>query len=128
MPMKAISVRIASSVAFAAAALFGAGCDTVPEATVLPMADGQFKVIASAYDEQGAIRAAMSAANSRCDALGQEAYVLTSDSQYQGVDKNAAAIVDLISTAASAAGYPSNVTTHGKDDYKATLVAKCGPA
>lgn len=126
--MKTLTIRVFLCVSLVATTLLTAGCESVPQATVLPMADGQFKVIANGYDEQGAIRDAMTTANKRCEALGQEAYVLTSQSQYQGVDRNAAAIVDLISTAASAAGYPSHVTTHGKDDFKATLVVKCGPA
>jgi len=124
--MRTSAKQIRSLFSGAALALTLTGCETLPEPTVLPMAGGQFKVIATGYDEQSAIKYALASADARCDATGQEAYVLTSSSTYQGIDRNTAAIIDLVSTAASAAGYPSHVTTHDKNDYKATLVAQCG--
>ena len=97
-------------------------------ATVIPMADGHYQVVATSYSETGALNDALEEANARCDARGLEAYVLTRESQYQGVDKNAALIIDAVSAIAAASGSGgSYVSTRGPEDYRAVLTFKCGP-
>jgi len=103
-----------------------AGC--VSSATVIPMADGHYQAIATSYSETGALNEALEEANAQCAARGLEAYVLTRQSQYQGVDKNAAVIIDAVSAIAAAAGSGgSYVSTRGPEDYRAVLTFKCGP-
>lgn len=109
-------------------AMIGAIAGCFSSATVIPMADGHYQVISTGYSETGALNEALDEANARCAARGLEAYVLTRESQYQGIDKDAALIIDTVSAIARAAGSSgSYVSTRGPEDYRAVLTFKCGP-
>lgn len=114
-----------ASVAF----MFLAGCEPEP-ATVLQLDRDRIQVIGTGPSEALALESAITTANTRCAGLGKEAFVLTSNTGYQGVDRNTAFIVDALTNAAAiGTGTPgySNSTSAQYDDWRASLEVRCGP-
>lgn len=103
-----------------------AGCDT-SSTTVIPLTNGGFQVVSTAVSETAALQGAIAEANARCAAQGQEAFVLSTESRYQGVDRNTALIVDSLASIAQGAD-SSVVASPGLDDYRVQITARCGPA
>lgn len=115
--------------AASAAALFLAGCEPDP-ATVLQLGTDRIQVIGSGPSEALALESAITTANEQCAARGKEAFVLTTNTGYQGVDRNTALIVDALTNAAAiGTGTPgySNSTSARYDDWRANLEVRCGP-
>ncbi|WP_209834961.1 hypothetical protein [Ruegeria sp. HKCCE3926] len=99
------------------------------QAAVLQLDDNKIKVVGTGYSEKSSLESAISTANARCAQQGKEAFVLASDTGYQGVDKNAALIIDVLTAAAQNSGrapgyYPSS---SGSEDWQTTLEVRCGP-
>lgn len=106
-----------------------AGCLSEP-ATVLQLDRDRIQVIGTGPSEALALDSAITTANARCAELGREAFVLTSDTGYQGVDRNMASILDALTTAAAiGTGTPgySNSRSAQSDDWRASLEVRCGP-
>ena len=78
-----------------------AACDD-QEATVLQLDANTFQVIGTGYSEKSALESAINTANKRCADQGKEAFILANDTGYQGVDQNAAMIINVLTTAANA--------------------------
>ncbi|NOC46499.1 MULTISPECIES: hypothetical protein [unclassified Ruegeria] len=99
------------------------------QAAVLQLDDNKIKVVGTGYSEKSSLESAISTANARCAQQGKEAFVLASDTGYQGVDKNAALIIDVLTAAAQNSGsapgyYPSSSSS---EDWQTTLEVRCGP-
>lgn len=106
-----------------------AGCLSEP-ATVLQLDRDRIQVIGTGPSEAVALESAITTANARCAELGREAFVLTSDTGYQGVDRNTASILAALTNAAAiGTGTPgySNTTSAQYDDWRASLEVRCGP-
>jgi hypothetical protein len=114
------------------AALLGAtlliGCAT-GSATVTPMPNGRFAVEATGYSEDAALQLAVARADSLCAEQGAQAFVLTADADFRGVDAEAAFIVDDVATVGPGSGSTggSYVAATGPEDFRARIVARCRP-
>lgn len=111
------------------ASIFLAGCLS-DSATVLQLDRDRIQVIGTGPSEAAALQSAISTANARCAELGREAFVLTSDTGYQGVDRNTASILDALTNAAAiGTGTPGyrNTRSAQYDDWRASLDVRCGP-
>ena len=114
-----------------AATVVVSGCGPIP-GTVIQLDADKIQVIGKGSTEANALESAITAANQKCAELGKEAYVLSTDTKYYGVDKNTALIVDALIKAtdsdAAAVGYSASTSTSPQwDDWRANLEVRCGP-
>lgn len=113
-------------------AIILAGCDYESDgtnATVLKLDNNQFQVIGTGSSESEALQSAITAANKQCEAQGKEAFVLTSDSEYHGVDENTALIINSLTTFANLSGKAPGYYPDSKSatDWRSSLGVRCGP-
>ncbi len=100
------------------------GCSTNP-VSVLPQANNQYQLIATASSSTDALDDIMDKANSICQATNQKAIVVSSNVKYQGMNKNTEQLAEM---AASAISMNSNSFVSGPDtsqDYEATVMVQC---
>ena len=104
------------------------GC-ALSDTTAIPQGNNQFKMISTAKTERNSIQGALNKANKMCGEKNQKAIVVSSKTDYQGVDKTTGAVTDTaIGALAALGGKTSNgilPSTRRDDDYKTTMVFKC---
>lgn len=96
---------------------------------IMPHADGSYIMIANSSSEGHAYDAAIKDAEKHCAKQGKKFVVLNQDSRYQGMDKNAKAIIGVIGTVANnnqnKYGQPNSYDQSTQDDYKVEIKFKC---
>ncbi|NOD97431.1 hypothetical protein GS610_09430 [Ruegeria sp. HKCCD6228] len=90
--------------ATAGAALLAMSAYKPEQAAVLQLDDNKIKAVGAGYSEKSSFESAISTANERCAQQDKEAFVLASDTGCQGVDKNTALIVYVLTAAAQNSG------------------------
>ncbi len=108
----------------AAVALTLTGCSTT-QVSVLPQANNQYQLIATASSSTDALNGAMDKANAICKKNNQKAIVVSSNVKYQGMNQNAEQLAEM---AATAIDMNSNNFVSGPDtskDYEATVMVQC---
>lgn len=100
------------------------GCSTT-QVSVLPQANNQYQLIATASSSTDALDGAMDKANTICKKTNQKPIVMNSNVKYQGMNQN---VTQLATMAATAINMNSNSYVPGPDtskDYEATLTIQC---
>lgn len=105
-----------------------AGCSPMqPKPVVLPLEKNHYEIVVQWSDKHEALKAAMDKANKICAAKGLEAYVLTHDSEYHGVDQNAKTIIRAVEDVAFFSGDYTGPSANldSNNDYSVKLRFKC---
>ena len=94
------------------------GC-CIAKTTLLPQGD-QATIIATSEDGSCCVRRALEKAEAHCKAQGGSLNVVSEDTQYQGVNKKAKAVVGMISAVTGA-----DASLDTDEDYRTELKFNC---
>lgn len=116
-------MRIIWACALLIGSMLFVGCSNT---TLLPEGHNTYTIISPSSDEADAYREAMKKATEVCTKDGKQVCVLSQNSNYQGIDKNAKAAIGLASIVASAI-VKSNMGSNNSNnnDYKVTIKFRC---
>lgn len=95
------------------------------QSTVYPMGDNSYKVVSLARSESAASQASMDKATKTCSTSGKSLKVIKANTQYQGMDKNAEAMLGIASQVVMVHGQPLEDNTDHSEDYRNTLFFTC---
>lgn len=104
--------------------IFLTSCATV-QTTVIPKADGNYQVIATAQNSADAQQGAINKATKVCQEQGKNLVVKKNRTIYQGSGKELGDISQALSTAATMNGNTFIPTTKTATDYKTVTTFKC---
>lgn len=101
-------------------------CSTL-KTTVIPQAQNQYTVIATAEDESTVMNGAIKKAQTVCkNNQNKQLVVISHQTKYQGAGKTLGAVTNMVSEVAFAAGDLNSVaSTKTAEDYKSIVVFKC---
>ena len=113
---------------FLAGFLFLGAC---AHTNIIPQANGDYVMVATASSDNIAVDAALEKSNAHCNALGKHFAMVHQETKYQGMDKTAAAVIDVVGVLASPRnkygspyGYPG-AFTRSNNDYKVEMTFRC---
>jgi protein involved in ribonucleotide reduction len=92
---------------------------------IMPHADGSYIMVANSASEGYAYDAAIKDAEKFCEKKGKKFAVLSQDSRYQGMDKNAKAIIGVIGAVNPNNQNNYSNSTSSQDDYKVEIKFQC---
>ena len=100
------------------------GCSTV-QTTVIPRANGNYEVIATAANSASAQQGAIDKATKVCQQQSKSLIVKKNHTVYQGAGKELGELSQAFSTAASMNSNTYVPTTKSTTDYKTTTTFQC---
>ena len=101
-----------------------ASCSTV-QTTVIPRANGNYEVIATAANSASAQQGAIDKATKVCQQQNKSLIVKKNHTIYQGAGKELGELSQAFSTAASMNSHTYVPTTKSTTDYKTTTTFQC---